>query len=220
MVRRKTCFCSPGGEFCSKQKSSLAKPYFASLFERILKMLFVMSKNQITITKVNDYSQLTKFFCTVENHKLFEDHPQFGKTHWSFQIYSRQRVREMARHDPNPKTREHFKKAAGQDLEMLEICMGDFNNACFVLLRPDTNLQALQEKWCHDYCRTHQYKLMVLDDRILCQSDQPVVLQGSPQGHNNPFSPVVYTASLPEAQTGVDVAQSWVSLARKGKHPC
>jgi hypothetical protein len=74
---------------------------------------------------------------------------------WSFVVYPPERVEALAwglRQFPED---PEFQKAYSEELELLEICDGDYANPRYVALTPDVDVGGLKREWLHAYCAAH-----------------------------------------------------------------
>ena len=102
---------------------------------------------------------LFKYITALENEKMLEDHKHFGKTEWSFIIFSRKDVHELYHNSKKDDLTEELKQAYQQELELLEVCHGDCQTPAQLPLTPDIDLEELKMDWCRAYCITHQFYL-------------------------------------------------------------
>ena len=105
------------------------------------------------------YRELCRHITYEENEKLFEDHPQFGQTMWSFLYISPQQVTDLVPTMKKKCDEKIFLEAHLQGLGVVEACEGNLDHIRQILVTPDVNVEALRKEWCKKYCKVHGYGL-------------------------------------------------------------
>ena len=119
-------------------------------------------EQQITF---NNYDKLFDFLAQMDSEikdgKLFESYLQFEGTNWSFVTYPPDRVAALYQFaitiDPD------LQEAYDEQLSLLELCTGDYNNPQYIAVTPNIDMDALKKKWCRDYCDFHGLSLCETD---------------------------------------------------------
>jgi hypothetical protein len=109
----------------------------------------------------------------VENAKLFEEHIEFGLTQWSFLTYSPNMSLTLIGKLKNLEEGEILKEAVDKDLEVFDICSGDFKKSVLMLVKPSTDVKGVKQLWCQQYCKAYGYKLI---DMVSIESKPEVPL--------------------------------------------
>ena len=120
--------------------------------------VFDLSKRNIGV--FDDYNALLGFITSLENEKLLEGHPSFGKGYWAFAEYSPEKLKHVcAWIKPGYLTTVQL-KALEQKLGVLEICRGDAAAVWEVPVTSELDVEGIRKKFCLDYCRNRQWRLI------------------------------------------------------------
>jgi hypothetical protein len=106
-----------------------------------------------------NYKELYRYITHEENERLFEDHPQFSQTLWSFLYFSPQRVSAFLPAVKKKPDGKIFLEAYRLGLGVVEVCEGDLENVRQILVTADVDVEALRKEWCKKYCDAHGYLL-------------------------------------------------------------
>ena len=77
---------------------------------------------------------------------------------------------------------EKFQKAYDEELSLLEICTGDYENPLYVSVTPNVDMAYLKEKWCSDYCAFHDLVIVNSTDRE--NADRSVAADAPKEGES------------------------------------
>ena len=99
------------------------------------------------------YDELFGYLSETENLKLIEETPDFTTMNWSFNVYSPEQVEALHTHMKNQPAA--IQEAFEQQLPVIEICKGDFDNPFYVSVTPNIDQASYQKGWCIDYCDFH-----------------------------------------------------------------
>lgn len=123
-------------------------------------MIQVFSSDQKAIGQFKDYDQLVKHLNTLENDKLSQCSSRAPSETWSFAIYSHKRLSYIYYKTLERSFNQAGKEAFEQELDLIEIYKGTFQNPLQIPASKDVDVQSLKEDWCHDYCEAHNYLLV------------------------------------------------------------
>ena len=116
-----------------------------------------LSKNDGTpIASLENDQDFYLYLTQREDEKLFKNHPEFGKSFWSFSIYS---PRQLGILIQNAKKRYDIKimeEALAKYSCLIEICEGDYNTLTQIIVTPDVDVTGLRNNWCLAYCKEHK----------------------------------------------------------------
>lgn len=119
-------------------------------------MLTLYTKKDGTrIGTFQNYQELCRHIMHQENLMLFEDHPDFGQSRWSFSLLLPDRIPEIIKLVKKNHDVETLRVAWRQHLSVVVMCEGDIQNMRYILVTPNINVDALLEDWCIDYCHAH-----------------------------------------------------------------
>lgn len=96
-------------------------------------------------------------FNHLSGGELLEDHSEVGTTHWGFVIFPPEIVPHLyfkLKQKPVPAP---LKEAYEQQLGVIEICKGDYENSTWVPVRPGLNIGKLKKDWYIECCKTHGF---------------------------------------------------------------
>jgi hypothetical protein len=119
-------------------------------------MLQVLKSNEGMPESFNNYNDLFEYIVESENLKLFEDHPQFTQTEWSFVVFSPKDVSTLYHNMNKSCISQTLKEAYESELSLIEICTGDYENPNQILFTPDVDIDELQKTWSLEYCKVHK----------------------------------------------------------------
>lgn len=123
-------------------------------------MIQVFGSDKKPVGLFKNYDELFKYINTIENSKFLEcSSASLGET-WSFALYTNKRLSYIYYKTLERSFSKVGKEAFEQELDLIEIYKGDFNNPIQIPVTPDVNVQELKENWCHEYCDTHNYLLV------------------------------------------------------------
>ena len=119
-------------------------------------------EQQITFNNYDKlFDLLAQMDSEIKDGKLFESYLQFEGRNWSFVTYPPDRVAALYQFaitiDPE------LQEAHDQQLNLLEICTGDYKNPQYIAVTPNIDMDGLKRKWCHDYCAFHGLSLSEAD---------------------------------------------------------
>ena len=104
-----------------------------------------------------NYNKLFDFIgemdSEVQNGKTFESHVEFEGSSWSFVTYPPERVKQLYQFDPLAEP--SLRQAYDEQLGLLELCSGDYENPRYIALTPDVDVQGLKKQWLQNYCAAH-----------------------------------------------------------------
>ncbi len=114
-------------------------------------MLLLFDRHHIIA--FNNYRKLYNHLENLERNK--------GKSKWIFARHSWQRVLSFYQYIRDqetsvPPTEKLAPTEAGDVLEMIN---GDVTKPMFIPVTPDVDVIALQQQWCQNYCKEHNYAL-------------------------------------------------------------
>jgi hypothetical protein len=92
--------------------------------------------------------------------ELLEDHPDVDTTHWSFVIFPAERVPNLYFNLKQKPVPAPLKEAYEQQLGVIEICKGDYENPIWAPLVPGLDIGKLKRGWYLEFCKKHGYALV------------------------------------------------------------
>jgi hypothetical protein len=124
-------------------------------FKESLKMLNLSKSDGTPIASFENYRELYLHINYIENLKLLPNHPEFGKSNWSFLVLSPLKVIELTHtlkkeYDPAILSRA-LKERSG----IIEICEGDPDNLRLIIDSPGVDVEGFRKEFCDDYCNAH-----------------------------------------------------------------
>jgi hypothetical protein len=120
--------------------------------------MFGTDKTVIGLFK--DYDALFKHINTLENSKLTESSACYPSNVWSFVLFTNKRLSYIYYKTLERSFSKVGRQAYEQELDLIEISKGDYQNPLQILVTPDVNVSELQKNWCQEYCDTHDYLLV------------------------------------------------------------
>jgi hypothetical protein len=118
-------------------------------------MLTLFKNDGSPIMSFKTYKELYKHIRDQENMKLLEDHPEFGKTAWSFTVLSPEEVAERYKSLEKRYDLKTLSRALQEKSGIIEMCQGDENNPYLVIASPGVDIEGFRKDFCDDYCYTH-----------------------------------------------------------------
>jgi hypothetical protein len=139
-------------------------------------MIQIFSADNNVVGLFKDYGDLFKHITSLENTKLM-DSTRFPSDIWTFVIFTNKRLSCIY-----PKILERSfskigKEAVEQELDLLEISKGDYHNPLQIPVTENVNVAELRKKWCQEYCDSHDYTLVEMNnnfDHISDSKDQTI----------------------------------------------
>lgn len=119
-------------------------------------MLEIFQKNKEIEPLFANYDDLFNHITERENLKLFEEHSDFGKTEWSFVVFSPKNVSILYHHIKKESITQPLQQAYENQMSLIEICKGDYENPTQILGTPDIDIEELKKNWSLDYCKAHK----------------------------------------------------------------
>lgn len=123
-------------------------------------MIQVFASNKEEIGQFDNYDALFKHINSIENSKLAECSSRSLGEIWSFALYTNKRLSYIYYKTLERSFSKVGKEAFEQELDLIEIYKGDFQNPIQIPVTPDVNVQELKESWCQEYCEAHNYLLV------------------------------------------------------------
>jgi len=125
-------------------------------------LMLKLSKNDgMPIENFKNYQKLYAYIRDQESINLLKS--RFGKTGWSFLVYSPEKVAEFAEslkihHNP-----ETIDRALKEKSGLVEICEGDERDLRVIIISPETDVEGHRKDFCDDYCHAHKLILTECD---------------------------------------------------------
>jgi hypothetical protein len=123
-------------------------------------MIQVFGSNKEAIGQFDNYDALFKHINSIENSKLAECSSRSLGEIWSFALYTNKRLSYIYYKTLERSFSKVGKEAFEQELDLIEIYKGDFQNPIQIPVTADINVQELKESWCQEYCEAHHYLLV------------------------------------------------------------
>lgn len=169
-----------------RKRSGFFRPLFlcSEYEERIEPMLEVLGLSENTGDSVlfNNYDELFKFITHKENMKLLGNSPLDDA--WSFTVYPSAwaacLLNDKSYFTDNNKAA--IKHSYEQQLELLEICTGDYQAPLYIAVTENVRLDELKKKWCHEYCDFHDFPIQetFLGEEVTSNSREEILMLKSP----------------------------------------
>ncbi len=114
-------------------------------------MLLLFDRHHIIA--FNNYRKLYNHLENLERNK--------GKGKWIFARHSHQRVLSFYRYvcDQEMSVQPAEKLSSMEAGDVLEMINGNVKEPIFIPVTPDVDVIALQQQWCQNYCKEHNYAL-------------------------------------------------------------
>lgn len=125
--------------------------------------IFSADKNIVGLFK--DYDDVFKHITSLENSRLIES-SYFPKDIWTFVIFTNKRLSCVYHKTLERSFSKIGKEAVDRELDLLEMSKGDYYNPIQIPVTADVNVQELRKKWCQEYCDTHDYTLVELNNNF------------------------------------------------------
>lgn len=123
-------------------------------------MIQVFGSDKTIIGLFKDYDELFKHINTLENSKLTESSSCFPGEIWSFVLFTNKRLSYIYYKTLERSFSKVGKEAFEQELDLIEISKGDYQNPIQIPVTPDVNVSELRRTWCQEYCDRHDYVLV------------------------------------------------------------
>ena len=126
-------------------------------------MIEVFNEGKGSTESFESYDALLKHIKEIEKQKQLETRKENDREFWSFIIHSNQRLSSVywrAIKATDILLTEKEQDAYEKGLNLLEMCKGDQNNPTQIILTPDINLNEITKSWCRDYCLSHGYIIL------------------------------------------------------------
>jgi len=130
--------------------------------------VFGLSKEKIGI--FDDYDNFLNFITALENQKLLEVSPSFGRGYWAFAEYSQEKLQKICAWIKPGYLTTVQTKALEQKLGLVEICRGDPGALQEIPVTPELDVEELKNTFCLDYCREHGWRLIETQDHKTAKS--------------------------------------------------
>ena len=124
--------------------------------------VFGLSKEKIGI--FDDYDDFLNFITALENQKLLEGSPSFGRGYWAFAEYSPEKLVDVCAWVKPGYLTTVQTKALEQKLGLVEICRGDPGVLQEFPVTPELDVNELKNTFCLDYCRNRGWRLVETRD--------------------------------------------------------
>jgi len=99
-------------------------------------------------------------FNHLSARELLEDHPEVNTTHWGFIIFSPEMVHHLYFNLKQKLVSAPLKEAYEQQLAVIEICKGDYENPTWVALTLGLDIGKLKKDWYLECCKKHGYAVV------------------------------------------------------------
>lgn len=123
-------------------------------------MIQIFGTDKTVIGLFKNYDELFKHINTQESSKLSESSSCFPGNIWSFVLFTNKRLSYIYYKTLEKSFSAIGRQAYEQELDLIEISRGDFQNPLQIPVTPDVNIQELQKNWCQDYCDNQGYVLV------------------------------------------------------------
>jgi hypothetical protein len=131
-------------------------------------MLRVFDFDKKSVGAFEDYDAFLEFITGLENQKLLEAHPSFGRGYWAFAYYSPEKLKDVCAWIKPGYLTTIQAKALEQKLGLIEICRGDPVALQEVPVTPELDVEEFKKKFCLGYCRQCGWRLIeTLDHKPL-----------------------------------------------------
>ena len=119
-------------------------------------MIEIFNEINEKVGSFQSYNGLFKYIREREKETLIRT----GQTDWRFTIHGHERLSCLywrAIKALDTLFTEKEMEAFNNELNLLEMCMGDYDNPTQIILTPDINVKEIRKNWCRDYCLEHGY---------------------------------------------------------------
>ena len=113
-------------------------------------MLLLFDRHHIIA--FNNYRKLYNHLENLERNK--------GKSKWIFARHSWQRVLSFYKYIRDQEIPVQIaEEDSDENFDVLEMINGNVKETIFIPVTPDIDVIALQQQWCQNYCKEHNYAL-------------------------------------------------------------
>ena len=113
-------------------------------------MLILFDRHHILA--FNNYRKLYNHLENLERNK--------GKSKWIFARHSHQRVLSFFNYVRDQEISvQPAEEDSGENFDILEMVNGNVKEPIFIPVTPDIDVVTLQQQWCQNYCKEHNYAL-------------------------------------------------------------
>ena len=120
-------------------------------------MLILFDRHHILA--FNNYKKLYNHLENLERNK--------GKSKWIFARHPHERVLSFYKYVWNQEFSEQIaEEDSGENFDVLEMVNGDVKNPIFIPVTPDVDVMAIQQRWCQNYCKEHNYALFEISSPV------------------------------------------------------
>ena len=158
-------------------------------------MIQIFGTDQAVIGLFKDYDALFKHINTLENSKLTESSSCFPGEIWSFVLFTNKRLSYIYYKTLERSFSKVGKEAFEQELDLIEISKGDYQNPLQIPVTPDVNVAELKRNWCQEYCDIRDYVLVEYNN--LFENHPSIdtisaanIMNGANEGSNESYSRV------------------------------
>jgi hypothetical protein len=129
-------------------------------------MIQIFGTDKTIVGFFKDYHELFKHINALETSKLAESNTRLPRQIWSFVLFTNKRLSYIYHKTLERSFSKVGKEAFEQELDLIEISKGDFENPLQIPVTPSVNVAQLQQNWCQDYCDAHDLLLIEYDDNF------------------------------------------------------
>ncbi len=124
-------------------------------------MLILFDRHHIIA--FNNYRKLYNHLENLERNK--------GKGKWIFARHSHQRVLDFYNYirDQEISVPPAEQLALAEAGDVLEIINGNVKEPVFIPVTPGIDVMTLQQQWCQNYCKEHNYTLVEISRPVDCK---------------------------------------------------
>jgi hypothetical protein len=128
-------------------------------------MIQIFGSDHKAIGLFKDYDAIFKHINTLENSKLMES-SAFPKDIWTFVIFTNKRLSYIYHKTLERSFSKVGKEAYENELDLIEISKGDYQNPIQIPVTADVNVQELRKRWCQEYCDSHDYVIVEYNNNL------------------------------------------------------
>ena len=129
-------------------------------------MIQIFGPDKTVVGLFKDYDGLFKHITDLENSKLTESSSCFPGEIWSFVLFTNKRLSYIFYKTLERSFSKVGKEAFEQELDLIEISKGDFQNPLQIPVTPDVNVPELKKNWCQEYCENHDLVLVEYNNKF------------------------------------------------------
>ena len=96
-------------------------------------------------------------FNHLSGGELLEDHPEIDATHWGFVVFPPKKVPNLYLNLKQKPVPTPLKEAYEQQLGVIEICKGDYENPTWIPLTLGLDIGKLKKDWYLECCKKHGF---------------------------------------------------------------